>query len=148
MFEIIENIGKVSGTLMTIITFMAFVLPKTRKFIVNWLKDALEINLINERLKKREENGDKINNTVEEIQKTLVEHIAEYKVVSESCKERDIFMLRESINNIYYKYIPLGYITIRAKKDLIEAFALYEKLGGNTYAKEEVEELLKLPVKF
>ena len=44
--------------------------------------------------------------------------------------------------------MPLGYITARAKSDVAKAWELYVAMGGNSYAKGEVEELLALPTRF
>ena len=85
---------------------------------------------------------------IENISKSLDAHIQRYKEYTEKAAERDIFFLRAQIDNIYHKFMPLGYITARAKSDVAKAWELYVAMGGNSYAKEEVEELLALPTRF
>ena len=153
--SILEFFSKISGELGSIIALLAIIIPKTRKFIISWFKDSLGLNEIKENiekqskkydeLQKKTENRDKV---IEQINRTLTEHVNRYLDYTKNAKERDIFFLRTEIDNIYHKYKPLGYITVRAKSDVAKAYELYLSMGGNSYAKKEVEELLDLQVKF
>ena len=148
MAEILGLVAKVAGELTTIFALLAIILPKSRNAIVKWLKKALEIDRINKSLDIQNEKSKKREELINDLKYTLDAHVDKYKKYTEKAQERDVFFLRTEIDNIYHKYMPLGYITTRAKSDVAKAWELYVAMGGNSYAKEEVEELLALPVRF
>lgn len=148
MAEILGLVAKVSGELTTIFALMAIILPKSRNAIIKWLKKALEIDRINKSLDRQDEKSKEREELINDLKYTLDAHVDKYNKYTEKAQERDVFFLRTEIDNIYHKYMPLGYITTRAKSDVAKAWELYVAMGGNSYAKEEVEELLELPVRF
>lgn len=148
MAEILGLVAKVSGELTTIFALLAIILPKSRNAIIKWLKKALEIDRINKSLDRQDEKSKEREELINDLKYTLDAHVDKYNKYTEKAQERDVFFLRTEIDNIYHKYMPLGYITTRAKSDVAKAWELYIAMGGNSYAKEEVEELLALPVRF
>lgn len=148
MAEILGLVAKVSGELTTIFALLAIILPKSRNAIIKWLKKALEIDRINKSLDRQDEKSKEREELINNLKYTLDAHVDKYNKYTEKAQERDVFFLRTEIDNIYHKYMPLGYITTRAKSDVAKAWELYVAMGGNSYAKEEVEELLALPVRF
>jgi hypothetical protein len=148
MAEILGLVAKVSGELTTIFALLAIILPKSRNAIIKWLKKALEIDRINKSLDRQDEKSKEREELINDLKYTLDAHVDKYNKYTEKAQERDVFFLRTEIDNIYHKYMPLGYITTRAKSDVAKAWELYVAMGGNSYAKEEVEELLALPVRF
>lgn len=146
--EILGLVAKVSGELTTIFALLAIILPKSRNAIIKWLKKALEIDRINKSLDRQDEKSKEREELINDLKYTLDAHVDKYNKYTEKAQERDVFFLRTEIDNIYHKYMPLGYITTRAKSDVAKAWELYVAMGGNSYAKEEVEELLALPVRF
>lgn len=148
MAEILWLVAKVSGELTTIFALLAIILPKSRNAIIKWLKKALEIDRINKSLDRQDEKSKEREELINDLKYTLDAHVDKYNKYTEKAQERDVFFLRTEIDNIYHKYMPLGYITTRAKSDVAKAWELYVAMGGNSYAKEEVEELLALPVRF
>lgn len=148
MAEILGLVAKVSGELTTIFALLAIILPKSRNAIIKWLKKALEIDRINKSLDRQDEKSKEREELINDLKYTLDAHVDKYNKYTEKAQERDVFFLRTEIDNIYHKYMPLGYITTRAKSDVAKAWELYVAMGGNSYAKEEVEELLELPVRF
>lgn len=150
----LASLAKALGYFITFATFFTVVMLPIRKFVVKWLKKSLGIDEINEKLdfqakkdiekKTRAEERDKV---MYEIKETLDNHIEKYNKELSTSRKIDVFSLRQSINDIYHKYVLLGYIPERVKKDLLDAWELYGSIHGNSYAEEEVEELLKLPVK-
>lgn len=146
--EILGLVAKVSGELTTIFALLAIILPKSRNAIIKWLKKALEIDRINKSLDRQDEKSKEREELINNLKYTLDAHVDKYNKYTEKAQERDVFFLRTEIDNIYHKYMPLGYITTRAKSDVAKAWELYVAMGGNSYAKEEVEELLALPVRF
>lgn len=148
MAEILGLVAKVSGELTTIFALLAIILPKSRNAIIKWLKKALEIDRINKSLDRQDEKSKEREELINDLKYTLDAHVDKYNKYTEKAQERDVFFLRTEIDNIYHKYMPLGHITTRAKSDVAKAWELYVAMGGNSYAKEEVEELLALPVRF
>ena len=148
MAEILGLVAKVSGELTTIFALLAIILPKSRNAIIKWLKKALEIDRINKSLDRQDEKSKEREELINDLKYTLDAHVDKYNKYTEKAQERDVFFLRTEIDNIYHKYMPLGYITTRAKSDVAKAWELYVAMGGNSYVKEEVEELLALPVRF
>ena len=148
MAEILKLTSSIAGEITTIIALLAIILPKSRNAIVKWLKKALEIDRVNKTLDEQSKKSGEREKLIGDLKQTLDDHVKRYKEYTTRAQERDIFMLRSEIDNIYHKYMPLGYITERAKSDVAKAWELYVAMGGNSYAKSEVDELLALPVRF
>lgn len=148
MAEILKLVSSIAGEITTIIALLAIILPKSRNAIVKWLKKALEIDRVNKTLDEQSKKSGEREKLIGDLKQTLDDHVKRYKEYTTMAQERDIFMLRSEIDNIYHKYMPLGYITSRAKSDVAKAWELYVAMGGNSYAKSEVDELLALPVRF
>lgn len=148
MAEILKLASSIAGEITTIIALLAIILPKSRNAIVKWLKKALEIDRVNKTLDEQSKKNEEREKLIGDLKNTLDDHVKRYKEYTARAQERDIFMLRSEIDNIYHKYIPLGYITSRAKSDVAKAWELYVAMGGNSYAKSEVNDLMALPVRF
>lgn len=56
-------------------------------------------------------------------------------------------LLRNAITSKYYVYTELGSIPDYERRNLIYLFEEYKKWNGNSYIKQIMEELLKLPIK-
>lgn len=148
MAEILKLASSIAGEITTIIALLAIILPKSRNAIVKWLKKALEIDRVNKTLDEQSKKNEEREKLIGDLKNTLDDHVKRYKEYTDRAQERDIFMLRSEIDNIYHKYMPLGYITSRAKSDVAKAWELYVAMGGNSYAKSEVNNLMALPVRF
>lgn len=148
MAEILKLASSIAGEITTIIALLAIILPKSRNTIVKWLKKALEIDRVNKTLDEQSKKNEEREKLIGDLKNTLDDHVKRYKEYTARAQERDIFMLRSEIDNIYHKYMPLGYITSRAKSDVAKAWELYVAMGGNSYAKSEVNDLMALPVRF
>lgn len=148
MAEILKLASSIAGEITTIIALLAIILPKSRNAIVKWLKKALEIDRVNKTLDEQSKKNEEREKLVGNLKNTLDNHVKRYKEYTDRAQERDIFMLRSEINNIYHKYMPLGYITSTAKSDVVKAWELYVAMGGNSYTKSEVTDLMALPVRF
>ena len=148
MAEILKLASSIAGEITTIIALFAIILPKSRNAIVKWLKKALEIDRVNKTLDEQSKKSGEREKLIGDLKNTLDDHVKRYKEYTDRAQERDIFMLRSEIDNIYHKYMPLGYITSRAKSDVAKAWELYVAMGGNSYAKSEVNDLMALPVRF
>lgn len=148
MAEILKLASSIAGEITTIIALLAIILPKSRNAIVKWLKKALEIDRVNKTLDEQSKKNEEREKLIGDLKNTLDNHVKRYKEYTDRAQERDIFMLRSEIDNIYHKYMPLGYITSTAKSDVVKAWELYVAMGGNSYAKSEVTALMALPVRF
>lgn len=148
MAEILKLASSIAGEITTIIALLAIILPKSRNAIVKWLKKALEIDRVNKTLDEQSKKNEEREKLIGDLKNTLDDHVKRYKEYTARAQERDIFMLRSEIDNIYHKYMPLGYITSRAKSDVAKAWELYVAMGGNSYAKSEINDLMALPVRF
>ena len=148
MADVLKIVSGIAGEITTIIALLAVILPKSRNAIIKWLKNALEIDRVNKTLDEQAKKSSEREQLIGDLKQTLEDHVERYKEYTSRAKERDIFMLRSEIDNTYHKYMPLGYITERAKSDVAKAWELYVAMGGNSYAKSEVDELLALPVRF
>lgn len=56
-------------------------------------------------------------------------------------------LLRNAITSKYYVYTELGNIPDYERRNLIYLFEEYKKWNGNSYVKQIMEEMLKLPIK-
>lgn len=148
MAEILKLASSIAGEITTIIALLAIILPKSRNAVVKWLKKALEIDRVNKTLDEQNKKSGEREKLIGDLKNTLDDHVKRYKEYTDRAQERDIFMLRSEIDNIYHKYMPLGYITSTAKSDVVKAWELYVAMGGNSYAKSEVNDLMALPVRF
>ena len=148
MAEILKIASSIAGEITTIIALLAIILPKSRNAIVKWLKKALEIDKVNKTLDEQSKKNEEREKLIRNLKNTLDDHVKRYKEYTARAQERDIFMLRSEIDNIYHKYMPLGYITSRAKSDVAKAWELYVAMGGNSYVKSEINDLMALPVRF
>lgn len=148
MAEILKLASSIAGEITTIIALLAIILPKSRNAIVKWLKKALEIDRVNKTLDEQSKKNEEREKLIGDLKNTLDNHVKRYKEYTDRAQERDIFMLRSEIDNIYHKYMPLGYITSTAKSDVVKAWELYVAMGGNSYIKSEVTDLMALPVRF
>lgn len=148
MAEILKLASSIAGEITTIIALLAIILPKSRNAIAKWLKKALEIDRVNKTLDEQSKKNEEREKLIGDLKNTLDDYVKRYKEYTARAQERDIFMLRSEIDNIYHKYMPLGYITSRAKSDVAKAWELYVAMGGNSYAKSEVNDLMALPVRF
>lgn len=148
MAEILKLASSIAGEITTIIALLAIILPKSRNAIVKWLKKALEIDRVNKTLDEQSKKNEEREKLIGDLKNTLDDHVKRYKEYTDRAQERDIFMLRSEIDNIYHKYMPLGYITSTAKSDVVKAWELYVAMGGNSYVKSEVTDLMALPVRF
>lgn len=148
MAEILKLASSIASEITTIIALLAIILPKSRNAIAKWLKKALEIDRVNKTLDEQSKKNEEREKLIGDLKNTLDNHVKRYKEYTDRAQERDIFMLRSEIDNIYHKYMPLGYITSTAKSDVVKAWELYVAMGGNSYAKSEVTDLMALPVRF
>lgn len=148
MAEILKLASSIAGEITTIIALLAIILPKSRNAIVKWLKKALEVDRVNKTLDEQSKKNEEREKLIGDLKNTLDNHVKRYKEYTDRAQERDTFMLRSEIDNIYHKYMPLGYITSTAKSDVVKAWELYVAMGGNSYAKSEVNDLMALPVRF
>lgn len=76
----------------------------------------------------------------------LVNKVKSYNKREDNEKTTLQALLRNAITSKYYVYTQLGHIPDYERRNLIYLYEEYKKWGGNSYVKQIVEELLKLPV--
>ena len=62
-------------------------------------------------------------------------------------KESQLSLLRDSITDLYFKYLPKKEVPTYERKDMVKLFESYRKLGGNSYVQTIYEEFMEWPVK-
>lgn len=155
--DIITSITRLQSLIAQITTISVFVLaiikPIRKKlkdmllktFSIDEFKNSIaETNKEIIHLKERQEKRDE---QIENLMRMFEEHVEESKKQRDIDRECDLFQLRDIINKVYNKYMPLGYIPSIVRENLIKGFEIYKKKGGNSYIEQIVHELLELPVK-
>lgn len=55
--EMLKFVSETVGLILPIITIVTIILPKTRNFVVGWLKKSLEIDRVNRTLDEQTKKG-------------------------------------------------------------------------------------------
>lgn len=118
--------SKVVSSILTLITFVGFVIKPIRKKIVNWIRNSADSKMIIENAQQLKEINEKMTSLVNE---------------SEASKANDLCMIRHAITEMYYDHIGDDTMRAREKEDLEFLYERYEKLGGNSYVRQIVKEL-------
>ena len=126
--EIVKNIGAIIGLILSCITLITVSCKPLRTKIARWVKQTSKTNETNE--------------LMEEIRRTLQDHLSLEEQISESLLD----LLRDDINRIYFKYVDRGEIPSYEKQNLVILFEQYKKMGGNTYMHNLYEEAMELPI--
>lgn len=116
--EVMEVIGSIIGTLLTIMTFVGIISKKPKE----WFRRLI-----------REESiaaNQGLSTQLTEIQNHLKES-----------DETDQTILRNNITHIYFKYKKDKQIPHFEKENVLYLAEQYDKLNGNSYVKQIVEEI-------
>lgn len=118
LLAIIEIIGGVLGSLLTIITFIGVISKKPREMFRKAIRDesASANQPLVEKLDKIEKRMDQSDIT-------------------------DQTIIRDIITHIYVKYQDKKKIPHYEKENLLSLFEQYKKLKGNSYIKQLMEEI-------
>ena len=134
--EIIKDIATVIGLILSAITLITLCCKPLRKKIGNVIRKASNMEETSQALEEVRAMMQQIMAT-EESKQELMTHF----------QESQLSLLRDSITRLYFKYLPEKQVPAYGRKDMVNLFESYEKLGGNSYAKTIYEEFMDWPVK-
>ena len=87
---------------------------------------------------------------LDEVRAMLQQMVATQEVNQELMthfQESQLSLLRDSITRLYFKYLPEKQVPAYGRKDMVNLFESYKRLGGNSYVKTVYEEFMDWPVK-
>ena len=134
--EIVKDIGTVIGLVLSAITLITLCCKPLRKKIGNVIRKV--------------SNVQETTQALEEVRAMMQQMVATQEVNQELMthfQESQLSLLRDSITRLYFKYLPEKQVPAYGRKDMVNLFEAYEKLGGNSYAKTIYEEFMDWPVK-
>ena len=116
--EVMEVVGSIIGTLLTIMTFVGIISKKPKE----WFRRLI-----------REESI--------AANQGLVTQLTEIQNHLKESDETDQTILRNNITHIYFKYKKDKQIPHFEKENVLYLAEQYNKLNGNSYVKQIVEEI-------
>ena len=134
--EIITNIGAIIGVVLSCITLVTLLCKPLRKKIAGWIRKTSHM--------------EETRAAVDEVRAMMQQLMAteeSKQAMLQLFKESQLSLLRDSITDLYFKYLPEKRVPVYERKDMIKLFESYEKLGGNSYVKTIYEEFIDWPVK-
>ena len=134
--EVVKNMGTVIGLVLSAITLITLCCKPLRKKIGNVIRKVSNVQETSE--------------AVEEVRAMMQQLTAAQEsnqAMMENFKESQLSLLRDSITQLYFKYLPDKQVPAYGRKDMVNLFEAYEKLGGNSYVKTVYEEFMDWPVR-
>lgn len=116
--EVMEIVGSIIGTILTIMTFVGIISKKPKE----WFRRLI-----------REESI--------AANQGLVTQLTEIQNHLKESDETDQTILRNNITHIYFKYKKDKQIPHFEKENVLYLAEQYNKLNGNSYVKQIVEEI-------
>ena len=134
--EVVKNIGTVIGLVLSAITLITLCCKPLRRKIGNVVRKASNMEETSQALDEVRAMMQQIMAT-EESKQELMTHF----------QESQLSLLRDSITRLYFKYLPEKQVPAYGRKDMVNLFESYQKLGGNSYVRTIYEEFMDWPVK-
>ena len=134
--EVVKNIGTVIGLVLSAITLITLCCKPLRRKIGNVIRKV--------------SNMEETSEALEEVRAMLQQMVATQEVNQELMthfQESQLSLLRDSITRLYFKYLPEREVPAYGRKDMVNLFEAYSRLGGNSYVKTVYEEFMEWPVK-
>ena len=134
--EIIKDIATVIGLILSAITLITLCCKPLRRKIGNVIRKA--------------SNMEETSAALEEVRAMMQQMVATQEVNQELMthfQESQLSLLRDSITRLYFKYLPDKQVPAYGRKDMVNLFESYKRLGGNSYVKTIYEEFMDWPVK-
>ena len=129
LWAIFKGIGSVVGILITLITFWGIISKKPLEAFKNSIRTECE--KANEPLK----------NQLTQQEKDITTKFASVEKRMASAEQTDLALLRNTITHIYFKYKDEKKIPHFEKENVLSLYENYERLGGNSYIHQVVEEI-------
>ena len=134
--EIVKDIGTVIGLVLSAITLITLCCKPLRRKIGNVIRKASNMEETSQAL-------DEVRAMMQQIMATEESNQA----MMENFKESQLSLLRDSITRLYFKYLPEREVPAYGRKDMVNLFESYKRLGGNSYVKTVYEEFMDWPVR-
>ncbi len=134
--EIITNIGAIIGVVLSCITLVTLLCKPLRKKIAGWIRKTSHM--------------EETRAAVDEVRAMMQQLMAteeSKQAMLQLFKESQLSLLRDSITDLYFKYLPKKEVPTYERKDMVNLFESYRKLGGNSYVQTIYEEFMDWPVK-
>ena len=134
--EVVKNIGTVIGLVLSAITLITLCCKPLRRKMGNVIRKA--------------SNMEETSAALEEVRAMLQQMVATQEVNQELMthfQESQLSLLRDSIIRLYFKYLPERQVPAYGRKDMVNLFESYQKLGGNSYVRTIYEEFMDWSVK-
>ena len=123
--DIVKDIGSYTGAVVTVIGFVVMIVKPLRERFTKWVSKIT--------------NKDIVEKKLDDLTKLVEKSIAQNEALKAT--------IRNSILVIYYTQTQKGYMTTFDLSNLTELYDSYLALGGNSFVKKCVEQLMKLPIK-
>ncbi len=133
---IITNIGAVIGVVLSCITLITLLCKPLRNKIAGWIRKTSHM--------------EETRAAVDEVRAMMQQLMAaeeSKQAMLRLFKESQLSLLRDSITDLYFKYLPKKEVPTYERKDMVKLFESYRKLGGNSYVQTIYEEFMEWPVK-
>ena len=133
---IITNIGAVIGVVLSCITLITLLCKPLRNKIAGWIRKTSHM--------------EETRAAVDEVRAMMQQLMAaeeSKQAMLQLFKESQLSLLRDSITDLYFKYLPKKEVPTYERKDMVKLFESYRKLGGNSYVQTIYEEFMEWPVK-
>lgn len=134
--EVVKNIGTVIGLVLSVITLITLCCKPLRRKIGNVIRKASNMEETSQAL-------DEVRAMMQQIMATEESNQA----MMENFKESQLSLLRDSITRLYFKYLPEKQVPTYGRKDMVNLFESYQRLGGNSYVRTIYEEFMEWQVR-
>lgn len=95
-------------------------------------------------------NKDEINTKIDNLTTLVEKQVEQNEKISDELDKQSMALqanLRNSILAIYNSRMKMGFMSLYERQNIDELFTQYQKLGGNHFVKDCVNELKSLPVR-
>ena len=133
---IITNIGAVIGVVLSCITLITLLCKPLRNKIAGWIRKTSHM-----------EETRAAADAARAMMQQLMAAEESKQAMLRLFKESQLSLLRDSITDLYFKYLPKKEVPTYERKDMVKLFESYRKLGGNSYVQTIYEEFMEWPVK-
>lgn len=145
MNGIFTNILFYIGFGVGVATFLTMVVTPLRNIFINWINSKVGTEKQNFQIGCLKEAIEDYNVEVTKKLDTILDAYNRQHEIIGILTEAELNAIRNRITNMFYKYKDAYKIPSYEKKNLIEHYALYKKMHGNSYVDEIYKQLMELP---
>lgn len=128
--ELVKDIAAVVGLVLSFSSLLTLVCKPVRRMVVSFIT--------------RQSGKSEMERQIAEIRDMLLEHLEADKLEQANAaddREALLCLLRSSITQVYYTYLPTKQVPAHQYKNTIYLTDVYTKLGGNSYVATVVENM-------